>query len=415
MGPVLLSNQIGRFLSAFIAGYFLLQYSLVTGARYFQDSAAIFQLMLIAIILIALFSISLVIVQLARALVFSDAEKIFCHLSLPLIFTFKFFSPLRRLLEIISRAFELVVSVDIPVESDLAISARELSEMAQEGREAVNIEEDEREMLESVFGFGETFAREVMTPRKDIVYVSQDDSLLKTVDVFVEEGLSRLLVVGSNLDDIKGIILSKDLLPFLRDSKEDFCLKTVMRPAYFTSGSKKIDDLLREFRKERVHLAVVLDEHGGVDGIVTLEDLVEEIIGEISDEYDEPEELDQEQEKDKGAFSVEGSLLVDDFNYEYDCDLPAGEYDTLAGFVIHQLGRLPEVNEELSYNGLLIKVEEVAQNRILRLEILPTYDSAINKSTNGAKQKIAEISELIGNQSGEPRAVSNTSARVRRS
>ncbi|RIL11256.1 MAG: hypothetical protein DCC75_02670, partial [Proteobacteria bacterium] len=193
----------------------------------------------------------------------------------------------------------------------------------------------------------------------------------------------RVLVTGTNLDDVKGVLIAKDLLRYLGKQPQEFDMAKTIRPAYFVPSSKKVDDLLGEFKREALHFAVVLDEHGGVDGVVTLEDLIEEIVGEIFDEYDSPlEEVDVFRTK-SGELLIEGSALIDDLNAAYNLDIPAGDYDTVGGFVLNLLGHVPKIGECVEHDGMLYKVEGLEQNRITQLRVSrqkKTRPRAISKS-----------------------------------
>ncbi|MBX7145654.1 MAG: CBS domain-containing protein, partial [Oligoflexia bacterium] len=163
---------------------------------------------------------------------------------------------------------------------------------------------------------------------------------------------------------------AKDFISLLNQPGAKFELKRFMRRAYFVSNTKKVDRLLEEFRRDAVHFAVVLDEYGGVDGVVTLEDLIEEIVGEIFDEHDSPLEEASVVRTTSGDLLVDGSMLIDDLNINHDFDFPEGEYDTLAGFFIHSLGRIPALGEELEFKHLKLRVEEMSHNRITQVRIV---------------------------------------------
>ncbi len=242
-------------------------------------------------------------------------------------------------------------------------SLAELSMLVTHSGEKGVLDKVEEEMLQSVFSFSETVAREVMTPRTDLIAVSVTASLEELVQAAVSSGFSRLPVIGESIDDIQGIIMVRDLLPYvhnLRHSNErEFNIRRIMREPYFVPGTKSIADLLNEFKRRKIHIAVVLDEHGGVDGVVTLEDVIEEIVGDIFDESDIPErDIIVE---DNGNVIVDGGVLVADINSRLDFDIPEGDYDTIAGFIYTSLGRLPRTGDEivirksgdLEVNGLI--------------------------------------------------------------
>lgn len=230
-------------------------------------------------------------------------------------------------------------------------SMSELEEIVAQSSEVGGIDKSEEEMLKRVFSFSDTIAREVMTPRTNIAAVSGTSTLTDVLSIVREAGFSRFPVYGKNIDDILGILLTKDLMTFIGDQSTSgasllFDVTKIMRPAYFVSGRKPISDVLNELKRRKVHMAVVMDEHGGVDGIVTLEDLLEEIVGDILDELDVPEK--EVQLMPNGELVVDGGVLVHDLNNEFHFDLPVGDYDTIAGLILSTLGRAP-VNSEILY------------------------------------------------------------------
>ena len=366
----LLVAQIGKFLLGVIGGACLvlliqiLQPMLLSQGRILPDIGLILALLFFATVS------ALTLVQFAKAVAYAAPERALSIAAIPLLILGWMFSPLVFLLEELLGAILRAVGLGAPIERQVVMSAEDLSEIVQKSTEAGEIEEDERELIEGVIGLGETHVSEVMTPRKDVVTVSELDSLDVIVSTVLEAGYSRILVIGEELDDVKGMLLAKDLLPLLSDSSKSFALADCLRKPVFVDGRHLIDDVLRQLRSEAAHLAVVLDEHGGVDGVVTMEDLIEEIVGDIFDETDSPEdEIDVTQTR-TGDLIVDGGASLDDLNEEHDLRFPEGEYDTVAGFVIHSLGRIPEVGEEIRYNGSLVRVEEVDQNRITQLRIM---------------------------------------------
>ncbi|HMO17271.1 MAG TPA: hemolysin family protein [Oligoflexia bacterium] len=225
-------------------------------------------------------------------------------------------------------------------------SATEINEA-----EINEIKVDQARMLRGVVGFSETIAREVMTPRTDLVTIKVDSSFEDVIKIILDSGFSRYLVRGERVDDVVGILLARDVLPYLAsnnssgEKRESFNLKKIMRKPYFIPGTKAIDDLLNEFKRRNQHIAVILDEHGGVDGIVTMEDLIEEIVGDIYDEGDEPER-DFIREPG-GDLIVDGGVLVADLNEKFGLEIPEGEYDTVAGFIFTYLGRIPRSSDRI--------------------------------------------------------------------
>lgn len=232
----------------------------------------------------------------------------------------------------------------------------EISYVMTQGEMMPELDEEEQEMIEGVFTFAETLAREVMTPRIDVVTLPVSATFDEIVAIVVESGYSRFPVSGANNDDILGIVLAKDMLPYLaRREGDGFDISSLIRGCPFVPANKPIDDLLRDFKIHKIHMAIVVDEHGGVDGVVTLEDIIEEIIGDIYDESDDAELHMQENED--GTLLVDGGVLVADFNEKYRFSIPQGEFDTVGGFVFTHLGRVPEKGEGVILNrdGIFIK------------------------------------------------------------
>jgi CBS domain containing-hemolysin-like protein len=230
------------------------------------------------------------------------------------------------------------------------------------------IEEEERELIRGVFGFSDTVAREVMTPRTAMAAIPVDAPFEQLADVFFEEGHSRLPVYAGTIDTIVGVVLIKDLYPLLRDPelRVDFDLRSVMRPPYFVPETKPVSEILAELRRQRVHLAIVLDEFGGTYGLVTMEDLLEEIVGEINDEFDV---ADPEFEPTpEGDTLIDGGASLSEVNQRFDLALPVDEYDTLGGFVFGTLGRVPVEGDVVAVPGELgeweLLVEEVEERRV---------------------------------------------------
>lgn len=251
------------------------------------------------------------------------------------------------------------------------VSEEEIRSMAVVGHEEGSIEEEEKELIHSIFEFGDTIVREVMVPRPDIISI-EDDKTLRDVQAFVvEHGTSRIPVYDADgdLDDVIGIVFAKDVLKALHQGKHDMPLSEIVREARYVPESKKAADLLREMQREKFHLALVTDEYGSVSGLVSLEDLLEELVGEITDEYDQ-DELEMERVGD-GVYRVSGKASVDDVNELLDAELPDEEWDTVAGLVLDLFGKIPRQGEEVTFQGLRFRAEEVQGRRISKVLITP--------------------------------------------
>ena len=235
------------------------------------------------------------------------------------------------------------------------------------------VEEDEAEMIRGVVEFGETVVREVMTPRRDMIAVPIDIELESLLDIATAEAHSRVPVYQGTIDSVVGVLLVKDLLPIVRNrvAPGDFDIREVMREPYFVPDTKPVDDLLAEFRQTSVHLAIVLDEFGGTYGLVTMEDLLEEIVGDINDEYDIAEPPFTV--LDSGEVLIDGGAAVSDVNQRWGLMLPEEDFDTLGGFIFGALGRVPDAGDIVPVQGdggpMELRVEETDERRVTRVRL----------------------------------------------
>ena len=229
------------------------------------------------------------------------------------------------------------------------------------------IEQEERQMIHSIFQLGDTLTREIMVPRIDVVAIEVDTPLSEAMDKLLETGFSRVPVFDDTVDNVIGMLYAKDLISLWRAGKnQDESLRSILREPYFVPEAKKVDELLADLQGRRVHMAIVVDEYGGVAGVVTLEDIIEEIFGEIQDEYDENEEQLYQVMED-GSYLLRGRIDLDDFNDLMDADLPVDEADTLGGFLYMRFGHVPSVGERVDEDGLRLTVEQVSSRRIRKV------------------------------------------------
>lgn len=245
------------------------------------------------------------------------------------------------------------------------VTEEDILQLVDAGEETGVIEETQKDMIANIFEFGDITAEEIMTPRTDVEALDLEDPISEALRIGVEHGFSRIPVYEEDIDHVKGVLYIKDLLPYVgRELPADLTLRTLMREAFFVPGSKNCQDLFAEMTEKHIQLAMVVDEYGGLAGIVTMEDLLESIVGNIQDEYDhEEEEIVQTGDN---SFEVDASLSVDEVSELVGITLPEGDYDTLAGFLIYQLGRIPDANENPSveYEGLTFTVLEMEDRRI---------------------------------------------------
>jgi len=261
------------------------------------------------------------------------------------------------------------------------VSEGDIRSMAEVGHEEGSIEEDEKELIHSIFEFGDTIVREVMVPRPDIVCIEDTQTLRDVQALVLEHGYSRIPVFHEDLDDVLGVVFAKDVLKALHQGKVDMPLTEVAREARYVPESKKAADLLREMQKEKFHQALVTDEYGSVTGIVSLEDLLEELVGEIADEYDveEPEMV----QVAEGVYRVSGKTSIDDVNDLLDVELPDEDWDTVAGLVLDIFGKIPNVGEEATFQGLSFRAEELQGRRVATVLItrVPNGDDGADEET----------------------------------
>lgn len=264
-----------------------------------------------------------------------------------------------------------------------AVSEDELIELSTAAAEADAIDETERVMIESALGLGDTLVREVMIPRTDMVTVSTGMTVAEALEVSIDRGLSRLPVCDGDIDYIVGLVLLRDLVSAERSGGGGNPVAATMRPAMFVPETKRVDALMREMRTAGGHLGIVVDEYGGTAGLVTLEDLVEELIGEIVDETDKSEPMLLTQTG--GEALVLGRMPVDQLNTLVEADLPDDHWDTVGGLIFGTLGRVPQVGESVEVDGLKLKVEHMQGRRIsrVRLSRLAVADSASTAAASG--------------------------------
>lgn len=278
--------------------------------------------------------------------------------------------PLLSLCTLLSNGILRLFRVD-PRSLDDIVTEEEILQMVGEGEEKGVIEETEKDMIQNILDFNDTTAEETMTHRTDIVAVEDEAPVSEVVNAALENGCSRIPVYHEDIDSVVGVCYVKDLLPYVgKNVPENVRLTDLMRPAYFIPETKKCSQLFTEMTERKVQIAIVVDEYGGTAGLVTLEDLVESIVGNIQDEYDnEEEEIHRMSETE---FTVDGATSIDEISDLTGVDLPEGDYDTIAGLVTEQLGRIPKEGEhpQIQVGRLSITVQEIEDQRLSRLLIV---------------------------------------------
>lgn len=255
------------------------------------------------------------------------------------------------------------------------ITEEEIMTLVDAGHTGGTIEIEEKDMIFSVLQLDETSVSEVMVPRPDVVAVEINQSLDEAAGLFIESGYSRIPVYEETIDHIAGLLYAKDLLKQWREGQPDTSnIRSLIRPAHFVSEEEYVDHLLKEIQKEKVHLAIVQDEYGGTAGLVTIEDIIEEIIGDIRDEYDVNEEAEYEQLASH-EYNIDASIDLDDFNDLLDVDLPTEEIDTLGGYIYTHFGRVPVVGETIETDDLILDILSIDGLRIRKVHVLRKQDA----------------------------------------
>ncbi|MDR1563807.1 MAG: hemolysin family protein [Oscillospiraceae bacterium] len=257
-----------------------------------------------------------------------------------------------------------------PHDSEKTVTEEEILMLVDVGGQKGIIEENEREMIANIFEFGDTTVSEVMTHRTEVSAIEDTQSIAEIIQIAQEEGYSRMPLFHDDIDTVLGIIYVKDLLKYVGDHlPKGLKAIDIMRPAYFIPEFKRLSQLFSEMTEKKISMAIVVDEYGGTSGIITMEDLLESIVGNIQDEFDDEEE--EISRLSENCFTVEGSTLLDEINDELDTNLPKGDYDTIGGFVVSLLGRIPEESERpsIELGDLTLTVEQVEEQRIAKVLI----------------------------------------------
>ena len=249
-----------------------------------------------------------------------------------------------------------------------SFSEKDIQSIIDVGEEEGVIDQEEHEMIHGIFELKQAVVREVMVPRTDIKCVSSKAKIKDIIDLIISEGHSRIPVFEGKIDNIVGIVYAKDLLRFWGKDGGEIPLEGVMRQAYFIPETKRLEELLKEFKTKRVHMAIVVDEYGGLSGLVTIEDLIEEVFGEIEDEYDQRVE-GRIRTLDDGSISVDAKLEIEELERYFDIEIQKENFETVGGFIFHLLGRVPKAGERVNFDDLIMTIESADRRRIGRVKI----------------------------------------------
>jgi putative hemolysin len=354
---------IGFFASAYAAVSLSDQLTtLLVSAGMDQGTASGISLLIVTILL-SLFTI--IFAELVpKTLALAHAERFAITLSLPIDFLGRALKPVIAFLTWVTSGIVRLFGAE--VSSDAQITAEELRLIVERGGEQGILEAEEEQMINAVIELGDQRIHEVMVPRIHMITLTADATLDDAIDKVIEEGHSRIPVYEGTIDEIVGILYAKDLLPFLKGSVDERpSLRSILRTPVFVPESMTVDDLLHELQRRKVHLAVVLDEYGGTAGLVTIEDLLEEIVGEIQDEYDEEEPLIVRISDDQAR--IDGRAAIDDLEELFDTDLgldDEDQYDTLGGLIYHRIGGVPKPGDRVQVDGLTLTVETTDGRRV---------------------------------------------------
>ncbi len=350
----------GRFLTTLLQLKVLAIAAAATAVTYWavQQALSVGTVVLLQFLLAMMFVLTQTAV---RALVVANPEKVAFVLIVPLRMLTTLFTPFTWLhLTIASKVRRQ--GEDDAADESIFLSEDGLRFLMNVSEGESLIEEGEKEMIASIFELGKTLVREVMVPRIDLVALDVDTDIQEALDVILAAGHSRIPIFEDSVDNIVGVLYAKDLLRVFRNGHSQIQLRNIVRQPYFVPESKPVDELLRELQQRRVHMAIIVDEYGGTAGVVTIEDLLEEIVGDIQDEYDREEP--EVQQVGEGEFLFNARLSLDEVNELLDVELPNEGGDTLGGFIYSQLGKVPNVGEEVRFAHVTMRVLSVDGNRI---------------------------------------------------
>jgi putative hemolysin len=297
-----------------------------------------------------------------------SGEALIANLALGLLAIGVPFRPLAAMKEGLDNLIRRLSGQQPDPDEAIAEIEQEILDAVSEGEAQGHMAEDEKEMIVSVIELRDQHVAEIMTPRIEVIGVDVKSSLEDIKRLIAEQGYSRMPVYEESLDNILGILSTKDLLTL--DASQPFDIRQVMRKAIFVPDMKTVRDLLREFKKQKTKIAIVLDEYGGTAGVVTTTDIYEELVGDIEDEEDEPDEQPDIVKIDENTSEIDARVRVDEFNEEFDLELPDNEgYDTVGGFILSRLGRIPKAGDTLTIDGLQITVLDADERRISRVRV----------------------------------------------
>lgn len=281
---------------------------------------------------------------------------------------YKIFKPFIFIIEKTGNFVLKLIRLEPISKMDKISSEEEIRFIIDEGVKSGVIDSTEHQLIEKIFEFNDKMAKDIMVPRNNIVAIDIDSPRDKIIETIIEQGFSRIPVYKETIDNIVGILYSKDLIS-AAEHRDLIVLNDILRTATFVPETKRIGEILKDFQKKRIHMGIVVNEHGGVEGLITLEDIIEEIVGEIEDEYDV--ETSKIQKDKLGIYLINPNIEIKEFNKYFNCDIPenSDEYQTLSGFLQYVTGHIPEIYERIDYKGLIFIITKKAGNKLLQVKI----------------------------------------------
>lgn len=340
---------------------------------------------------------------LPKTLTFHRAEWVIRMTIIPMHIWCIFFKPLLIFMNNVNSWTLKLLNIQDPPSHHLVHSEEELKMLVSASHEEGVLEEEEEEMLHSVFEFADTVASEIMTPRRDMKVLAADKPVKDFVDLALEHGHSRIPVYEEDVDSIFGFVHIRDGMKAFVDGKQNIAVRELARPIVIVPENKSLGDLLGEFKLSKTHMAIVVDEHGGTEGMVTFEDLLEELVGEIEDEHDIEEQMIQPAED--GSLLVDARIDLEDVNEKLETNIEDEQFNTLGGHVFGLLGREPEEGDEVESDSYLMRIEEADRHRIIKLRLI--------KKEEEEEETESEETEREESQSKESDSKSDTNGNIK--
>ncbi|MEA3312935.1 MAG: hemolysin family protein [Caldisericota bacterium] len=359
IGSIVLGNNFVNILASVLAAYLSVSFA---AARQLPQSSAIAITTVGMTVIIVLFG-----EMIPKSISSYHPEKVSITFYSPFLFFWYLFFPFAWFLSVVSKGFLVLFGIKHEKQK-VFVDHTEVLDMLHLSKEEGIIKKNEEEMIFSIFEFGDTHVREVMIPRVDVIALPVDANREHILDVVVQSNHSRIPVYAEKMDEIIGVLYVKDLFKLFASGKSEIDLENIAREAYFVPETKCVDELFREMQTKKIQIALVFDEYGGISGIVTMEDLLEEIVGEIQDEHEKGEEIFQK--IGENAYLASGTMGIDEFNEFFGKNLPSGEADTIGGIILERLGRLPHPGEEVNFDGFKLIVSKIRGRRILKVKVI---------------------------------------------